>query len=71
VLAAAFVAEIGDVTRVRAPGWRAGRAGLTPRHRESDTAVQRIGKQHRLGQLRERVADRRGRNIGKVAAAPS
>lgn len=34
-------------------------------------AVQRIGKQHRLGQLRERVADRRGRNIGKVAAAPS
>jgi len=32
-------------------------------------AVQRIGPQTRLGQVRERVASRRGRNIGVVAAA--
>ena len=32
-------------------------------------AVQRISKHHRLGQLRDRVSARRGRNIGKVAAA--
>ncbi len=90
VLAAVFVAEIGDVTRFPDPSRLASWAGLTPRHRESDTtvrrghitkqgprlvrwaaveAVQRVPKQHRLGQVRERVADRRGRNIGKVAAA--
>jgi transposase len=32
-------------------------------------AVQRIGPQTRLGKVRERVAQRRGRNIGVVAAA--
>jgi transposase len=32
-------------------------------------AVQRISKQHRLGQIRDRVAVRKGRNIGTVAAA--
>lgn len=32
-------------------------------------AVQRISNQHRLGQLRDQVACRRGRNIGVVAAA--
>jgi transposase len=90
VLAAVFVAEIGDVTRFSDPARLASWAGLTPRHRESDTkvhrghitkqgsrlvrwaaveAVQRIGKTHPLGQLRDRVAERRGRNIGKVAAA--
>jgi len=90
VLAAVFVAEIGDVTRFPDPARLASRAGLTPRARESDTtvhrgritkqgprlvrwaaveAVQRVSKHHRLGQLRERVADRSGRNIGKVAAA--
>ncbi len=90
VLAAVFVAEIGDVTRFSDPSRLASWAGLTPRHRESDTkvhrghitkqgsrlvrwaaveAVQRIGKQHPLGQLRDRIAERRGRNIGKVAAA--
>jgi hypothetical protein len=31
--------------------------------------VQRIGTQTRLGQVRDRVAARRGRNIGAVAAA--
>ena len=90
MLAAVFVAELGDVTRFPDPSHLASWAGLTPRHRESDTkvhrghitkqgsrlvrwaaveAVQRIGTQHPLGQLRERVAQRRGRNIGKVAAA--
>ena len=32
-------------------------------------AVQRIGPQTRLGKVRDRVAERRGRNIGVVAAA--
>jgi transposase len=32
-------------------------------------AVQRVGKHTRLGQYRDRVAERRGRNIGVVAAA--
>jgi transposase len=32
-------------------------------------AVQRVGKHHRLGQIRDQVSARRGRNIGKVAAA--
>ncbi|MDQ3826473.1 MAG: IS110 family transposase [Actinomycetota bacterium] len=32
-------------------------------------AVQRISTQHRLGQFRDQVATRRGRNIGVVAAA--
>jgi transposase len=90
VLAAVFVAEIGDVTRFPDPARLASWAGLTPRHRESDTtvhrgritkqgsrlvrwaaveAVKRVGTQTRIGQTRERVAARRGRNIGTVAAA--
>ena len=32
-------------------------------------AVQRLGPTTRLGQVRDRVAGRRGRNIGVVAAA--
>jgi hypothetical protein len=32
-------------------------------------AVQRISKHHRLGQIRDQIAQRRGTNIGKVAAA--
>jgi hypothetical protein len=31
--------------------------------------VQRVGSHTRLGQIRDRVAARRGRNIGVVAAA--
>ena len=91
VLAAVFVAEIGDVTRFHRPRpqlacW----AGLTPKHHESDTnvhrgritkqgsrlvrwaaveSVKRVGPHHGSGRLRDRVADRRGRNIGAVAAA--
>jgi hypothetical protein len=90
VLAAVFVAEIGDITRFHRPEQLASWAGLTPKHHESDTtvhrgritkqgsrlvrwaaveAVQRVSGQTRLGQHRDRVAARRGRNIGVVAAA--
>ena len=41
VLAAVFVAEIGDVTRFARPQQLCSWAGMTPRHRESDTKVRR------------------------------
>lgn len=41
VLATVFVAEIGDVTRFTGPHALTCWAGLTPRHRESDTTVHR------------------------------
>lgn len=41
VFAAIFVAEIGEVTRFTSPAHLASWAGLTPRHRESDTSVHR------------------------------
>lgn len=41
VLAAIFVAEIGDVTRFPGPEQLCSWAGLTPKHRESDTTVRR------------------------------
>jgi transposase len=41
VLAAVFVAEIGDVTRFSRPEQLCCWAGMTPRHRESDTTVHR------------------------------
>jgi transposase len=41
VLAAIFVAEVGDVTRFSRPQQLCSWAGLTPRHRESDTTVHR------------------------------
>ncbi len=90
ILAAVFVAEIGDITRFTRPAQLASWAGLTPSHHESDTrvhrgritkqgsrlvrwaaveAVQRVPAHTRLGQHRDRVAERRGRNIGVVAAA--
>jgi transposase len=90
VLAAVFVAEIGDISRFPGPPQLASWAGLTPKHHESDTtvhrgritkmgsrlvrwaaveAVQRLPAHTRLGQLRDRVAARRGGNIGIVAAA--
>ena len=90
VLGAIFTAELGDVTRFgsakRVSSW----AGLTPRHRESDSKVHRgsITKQgpplvrwaaieavskNRGGdpikQHYHRVAERRGKNKGRVAAA--
>ena len=89
-LGAVFLAEIGDVTRFPAAEKLTCWAGLTPRHRESDTHVHRgrITKQGSrlirwaavgsvqilpattaVGQIRDRVAARRGRNIAVVAAA--
>ena len=41
VLAAVFVAEVGDVTRFTSAGHLASWAGLTPKHHESDTHVRR------------------------------
>jgi len=41
VLAAVIIAEIGDATRFRSAGQLCSWAGLTPRHRESDTKVAR------------------------------
>jgi transposase len=41
VLAAVFVAEIGDVSRFARPQQLCSWAGMTPRHRESDTKVHR------------------------------
>jgi len=41
VLAAVFVAEIGDVHRFAGPAQLCSWAGMTPRHRESDTVVHR------------------------------
>ncbi len=90
VLASVFVAEIGDVSRFPGPRQLVSWAGLTPRHRESDTTVHRghITKQgsrlvrwaagetvvRQRGDTpiqvhHHRVADRRGRSIGRVAAA--
>jgi len=90
VLAAVFVAEIGDVTRFASADRLCSWAGLTPRHRESDNKVRRgsitkqgsklvrwaaieaISHNHSGGKIKadyRRIAERRGRNIGRVAAA--
>jgi transposase len=89
VLAAVFVAEIGDVHRFNRPEQLCSWAGMTPRHRESDTKVRRgrITKQGNhlvrwaaveavqrlrggpIGRTRARLAEQRGANIAKVAAA--
>jgi transposase len=90
VLAAVFLAEVGDVTRFATAPQLACWAGLTPKHHESDThvhrgritkqgsrlvrwaaveSVQRIGPTTVVGAYKKQVADRRGKNIGAVAAA--
>jgi hypothetical protein len=63
VLAAVFVAEIGEVHRFAAAPQLCSWAGLTPRHHESDTTVRRgpITKQGPAGALGRR---------GGGAAAP-
>jgi transposase len=87
--AAVFLAEIGDVHRFARAAQLCSWAGLTPRHRESDTkvhrgritkqgstlvrwaaveAVQRV-RRGPVGHARARIGERRGANIGKVAAA--
>lgn len=89
VIAAVFVAEIGDVSRFSRPPALCSWAGLTPRHYESDAtvrrghitkqgsrlvrwaaveAVQRLPAGIKLRADRD-IADRRGKGIGKVAAA--
>jgi transposase len=42
VLAAVIIAGIADVTRFKTPGHLASRAGLTPKHHESDVKVTRV-----------------------------
>ncbi len=90
VLAAVFLAEVGDVDRFRNAPQLACWAGLTPKHRESDTkvhrgritkqgsrlvrwaaveSVKRLGPTSVVGAYKQQVADRRGKNIGTVAAA--
>ena len=90
ILAAVFVAEIGDVSRFGTAPELACWAGLTPKHHESDTHVHRgritkqgsrlvrwaavesvkpLGRHCKVGAIRDRVADRRGANVGAVAAA--
>jgi transposase len=90
VLAAVFLAEVGEVTRFTRAGQLASWAGLTPKHHESDThvhrgritkqgsrlvrwaaveSVKRIGAHTVVGAYKAQVADRRGKNVGTVAAA--
>ena len=90
VLAAIFVAEIGDVARFGGAAQLCSWSGLTPRHRESDThvyrghitkqgsrlvrwaAVEAVGRQRGATPIaahHHRVAEHRGRPIGRVAAA--
>jgi transposase len=90
VLAAVFVAEIGDISRFSNARRLCSWAGLTPRHRESDSHIARgrISKQGsrllrwaaieavsgavrdpKIASIKTRVGARRGRNIGRVAAA--
>lgn len=90
VIAAVFCAEIGDVGRFSGPGALCSWAGLTPKHRESDTkarrgkvtkagsrlvrwaAVEAISKMRGGPKLKvdyHRIADRRGKNIARVAVA--
>jgi transposase len=90
VLAAVFVAEIGDVNRFDNPRRLCSWAGLTPRLRESDThshrghitkqgsqllrwaaveAVSGAVRDPQIASIKARVGARRGRNIGRVAAA--
>jgi len=90
VLAAVFVAEIGDVSRFDNPRRLCSWAGLTPRLRESDAhshrghitkqgsrllrwaaveAVSGAVRDPQIASIKARVGARRGRNIGRVAAA--
>jgi transposase len=50
-LAAIFVAEIGDVTRFASPAHLSSWAGLTPKHRESDTVVRVVSSVRRRARL--------------------
>ena len=90
VLAAVFVAEIGDISRFTSARHLCSWAGLTPTHHESDekvrrghitkqgsrlvrwAAVEAVSRQHGATPIRahhQRVGERRGNQIGRVAAA--
>lgn len=90
VLAAIFVAEIGDVSRFTSARHLCSWAGLTPTHHESDekvrrghitkqgsrlvrwAAVEAVSRQHGATPIRAhhlQVGERRGKQIGRVAAA--
>jgi transposase len=90
VLAAVFVAEIGDIQRFTSPRHLCSWAGLTPTHHESDekvrrghitkqgsrlvrwAAVEAVSRQRTPTPIRahhQRVGERRGKQIGRVAAA--
>ena len=90
VLAAIFVAEIGDISRFTSARHLCSWAGLTPTHKESDTTVHRghitkqgsrlvrwaaveaVARQRADTPIRRHhhnVGDRRGTQIGRVAAA--
>lgn len=67
VLAAVFVAEISDVNRFPGPRQLCSWAGLTPRHRESDTTVHR-GRITKQGS-RRLTAARKERGLTQAALA--
>jgi len=90
VLAAIFVAEIGDIERFTSARHLCSWAGLTPTHHESDekvrrghitkqgsrlvrwAAVEAVARQGGDTPIRahhQRVGERRGKQIGRVAAA--
>src|ERR1035437_7638819 len=90
VLAAIFVAEIGDISRFTSARHLCSWAGLTPTHHESDekvrrghitkqgsrlvrwAAVEAVARQRGATPIRahhQRVGERRGKQIGRVAAA--
>ena len=90
VLAAIFVAEIGDISRFGSAPRLCSWAGLTPTHHESDEHVRRghitkqgsrmvrwacveaVARQRDPSPIRtfqERVAERRGNKVARVAAA--
>ncbi len=90
VLAAIFVAEVGDISRFKSAKHLCSWAGLTPTHHESDervrrghitkqgsrlvrwAAVEAVARQHGDTVIRRHhhlVGERRGKQIGRVAAA--
>jgi transposase len=90
ILAAVFVAEIGDIGRFTSARHLCSWAGLTPTHHESDekvrrghitkqgsrlvrwAAVEAVVRQQGDTPIRahhQRVGERRGKQIGRVAAA--
>jgi transposase len=70
VFAAVFVAEIGDIDRFDNPRRLCSWAGLTPRHRESDSHVRRGGITKQGSRLIRWAASRRSRRATANPASP-